>query len=257
MGKGEQKVATMSSTTLGQKCSDSCTIQTRFKVGQELVNVISRDQDYTFFKTDSGKIVHCVPVGSPQHQQLLSKCILELEHKLIDSPSEVLSKELEQRRTEMQFMLEYCPVDDTRSDGLSTDDAFGLENQSEDPSVSDEKVMHVTAGTFGDIKKYKEIELPEANSLFPRPIVRQYFRDGVLHRQNQKMHVMWIELFTDLIYVGAFAKTGHLIQKGYDWPSFLKFFLLFVPFLYRWRGQTMFHNTIHHESPIQKVLITY
>jgi hypothetical protein len=177
-----------------------------------------------------------------------------LEQKLSDSPTEALSKQLEQRRTEMQFMLEYCPIDETRSDGFSTDDAFGLEDlQSEDLSVSEEKVMHVTAASFGDIKKYQEIQLPEPNSLFPRPIVRQYFRDGVLHRQNQKMHVQWIELFTDLIYVGAFAKTGHLIQKGYDWSSFLRFILVFVPFLYRWRGQTMFHNTIHHESPIQKV----
>ncbi len=128
-------------------------MKTRFKVSNELVNVVGPDEEYSFYKTGKGKLVHIVPVGSNQHRQLLAKYILELEERQLEMPTEEVAKELEQKKTEMDFMIRYCAsLKEESIDGYSTDEAFGIEEEA--PSeISEEKLMHVTAATFGELTK--------------------------------------------------------------------------------------------------------
>jgi low temperature requirement protein LtrA len=80
-----------------------------------------------------------------------------------------------------------------------------------------------------------------------------------------------IELFCDLIFVGAITKTGHFIERGKEfskrdgvlqnidgagiitWSSFAKFVMAFVPIIQKWRSQTALLNHIRHKGALSKL----
>ena len=179
------------------------------------------------------------------------------------------------------FLKQNC-TQKAASDGADSTAFDGSDKESVGTSEESAEVIHVTAATFGQISKLKIIEHQKSHDLFPRPVIRQYIIDGVIHRANSHMHVPWLELFLDLIYVGTVQKAGHYIEKGGEvaatvlkevakfagsgdasggninklsWKMFLYFVLLFTPIMQRWRTQTYLFNQIMHHGPVPKVLV--
>ncbi|WP_430533938.1 low temperature requirement protein A [Listeria rocourtiae] len=58
--------------------------------------------------------------------------------------------------------------------------------------------------------------------------------------------VTWLELFFDLLFVGAIASVTHVLLHIEDGvvhgTIFWKFVLMFVPLWWAWGGQTLFIN---------------
>jgi low temperature requirement protein LtrA len=176
--------------------------------------------------------------------------------------------ERSKRHSDLDFLLKTCgselnisqeaesdtDLDEGDSDGLGD---LTLADDVKNNTFSNEfvnEVLDVSVQTFGEVRKLVIIQIPKENSLFSRPAIRQYFIGDVLHRQRHKMHVEWVELFFDLIYVGAFSKASHFIgDYGYGYKGFGKFYLTFIPILYRWRAYTILKNTFHDNSMVRKL----
>ncbi|KMT61933.1 low temperature requirement protein A [Paenilisteria newyorkensis] len=71
--------------------------------------------------------------------------------------------------------------------------------------------------------------------------------------------VTWLELFFDLLFVGAIASVTHVllyIEDGVvDASVFWKFVLMFVPLWWAWTGQTLFINRYGNDLLPQRLLI--
>ncbi|MBC2285670.1 low temperature requirement protein A [Listeria booriae] len=71
--------------------------------------------------------------------------------------------------------------------------------------------------------------------------------------------VTWLELFFDLLFVGAIASVTHVllhIEHGVlEWSVFWKFVLMFVPLWWAWTGQTLFINRYGNDLLPQRLLI--
>jgi hypothetical protein len=208
-------------------------IHTQFIVRGEIIKIIQSDDEYSQKQSKKGARIHIVPLGSLLHRYFLKESIQEISRLLLEVPKDELKISLEQRKKEYDFILEHGDQNDIDQEF----DEF-IEETSE-------TVIHCTAETFGTLRKLKIISLPVRSS---KPILRQYFINDVLYRQNEELKVEWVELFYDLIYVGAFQKAGKQIMKSYDWHHFHLFVLLCIPILFRWRGQTIISNTIHHHG---------
>ena len=96
-------------------------------------------------------------------------------------------------------------------------------------SIQDQEIVyHHSMAHFGSLEKIQLIQVVEKEHRVARiPILRQYFIDGVLHREEGEHKTSWTELFVDLIYVGCIAKAGHLIREDYSWHSVFQFILIF------------------------------
>ncbi|KAI9155844.1 hypothetical protein H9P43_008954 [Blastocladiella emersonii ATCC 22665] len=147
-------------------------------------------------------------------------------------------------------------------------DAYVSTNDAADSSSltsSQKEMIHVTASTFGELQRYQEIELDdEHEQLLRRPLVRQYFVDGVLHRAAKKMHVPWQELFQDLIYVAAIAKAGYVLHHDMSWAGLARFTLVYIPIFFHWTMMTLYnnrfvHNDLFHKfyTIVQMLCVTY
>ena len=272
-----------------------CQLRTRFKAGNEIIYVVKSEAEEIPQEaiTTSGERIRMVILGSPQHLEAIQVSINDLKWKiskfeLQNNPQkrEKAEEALQGREKELMFLKENCSRRSAESQATdATSTAFeGSEQGSTDGSFEESApVIHVTAETFGQIAKLKVIEHKKSYQLFPAPAIRQYIIDGVIHRSNHHMHVQWLELFIDLIYVGTVQKAGHYIEKGGEaatvvlnelsklagntgdisggtfnkltWKYFLYFVLIFGPILQRWRTQTYLVNQIRHAGPVPKVSI--
>ncbi len=59
-------------------------------------------------------------------------------------------------------------------------------------------------------------------------------------RHEESRHATWLELFSDLAFVAAVGKIGHVLVSHYDAGGVLAFLSLFIPVWWAWVGQTMF-----------------
>jgi hypothetical protein len=67
---------------------------------------------------------------------------------------------------------------------------------------------HMTNEMFGKLQSVREYDIKKKERLFRKPKLRQYYLNGVLHRSKEEFRTSSMELFADLIYVGAFGKAG-------------------------------------------------
>lgn len=187
-----------------------------------------------------------------------------------------LEKEMGQRLEELTFLQQNSPEEgddeannednnadeDDSNESITTDDIFGTEKEklgreftvNTTFSSTSDSALHVTSETFGQLKQLVVISHKTSEKAFRSPVPRQYFLNGVLHRENQTYEVQNIELFTDLIYIGCLGKCESLMKsQNFTWLSFLQLVLVLLPILSRWRQMTHLKNMIHHSDLAAKL----
>ncbi|KAJ3116929.1 hypothetical protein HDU96_008329 [Phlyctochytrium bullatum] len=97
--------------------------------------------------------------------------------------------------------------------------------------VEDATEEHFTAEEFGsanNIRLYDEKVATEATKffLFSKMRPRQFFIGNIMYREREARKVTWDELFMDLVFVGALAKTGHIVRVSSISPALLNQFTL-------------------------------
>ncbi|KAJ3369352.1 hypothetical protein HDU91_007273 [Kappamyces sp. JEL0680] len=265
-----------------------CALQTRFKIRDEWYNIVhcssQPESNFTSYVTGNGTRVNVVVLGSKRHFAILADAIHELNTKIktnelafldpnissdnirrrdIENRLKKLEAERTQRLTELAFLQENVSFDsestandESMDDGFDFGDTFGVSDSTSnvDSELPPQEVLHVTAENFGSLQRLKIIKHEKTEGLFKIPKPRQYFIGDVLHRENEHMKVAWLELFSDLVYVGAIGKAGHLIsENGYSWMGVLEFVLVMVPIFYRWKSFIALQNMIHHEDLTRKI----
>ncbi|KAJ3204344.1 hypothetical protein HDU67_009638 [Dinochytrium kinnereticum] len=132
------------------------------------------------------------------------------------------------------------------SDPLADDSTFA-ESIEEEPAAPtgpvhaldeilkvEEATDHFTAEEFGPVSNmrlYDEKVASEASKYFLFSMIRprQFFIGGVMYRERAERKVTWDELFMDLVFVGALAKTAHILRVSDMSTTLLnQFTLVFV-----------------------------
>ncbi|MBK8465357.1 MAG: low temperature requirement protein A [Chloracidobacterium sp.] len=90
---------------------------------------------------------------------------------------------------------------------------------------------------------------PESRRAKNRPRLR------TLEPTEGERHASWLELFFDLVFVLAVAKTAHILTGHTDWIGFLKFAALFFPIWYAWIGYTFYADRFETEEPTYRILM--
>ncbi|KAJ3323792.1 hypothetical protein HDV06_001162 [Boothiomyces sp. JEL0866] len=201
------------------KCT-SCVLRTKFKLNGEVIHVVQTEDE----QLDDNYLL----LGSREHIQAIEASISNVQSKIKTLQGRIATGQVDQLQLEnciaklqvceakqleeLDFLRENCApvVENPSSSGSETsydDDTLNrtaIDFESEEIlSITDtsEETIHVTSTTFGAIKKLEIIEIKKREGLYVPPVIRQYFKNGVLHRENEHMHVAWVELFIDLIYV--------------------------------------------------------
>ncbi|KAL7944349.1 bacterial low temperature requirement A domain-containing protein [Trichoderma barbatum] len=68
----------------------------------------------------------------------------------------------------------------------------------------------------------------ETTKLFKRPVIRQWFHQGLLWRASEQTEIMAIELFLDLVYVGIIHSNGEHMAEEATGYELLRFIITFV-----------------------------
>jgi hypothetical protein len=173
-----------------------------------------------------------------------------------------------QRKKEMAFLCANSSCSKPRRGSDATDMESDSDNQdsktdlkqfnttpgsSSADFLSEGKAIHVTAQNLGQISKLKLIKHEKPKKLFAYPALRQYFVDGILHRQEEELRVSPVDIFVDLIFVGAVSKAGHYIHDSPTWSSFFKAFSIIYLLLNIWTKLTVMNNHFYHEELSKKV----
>ncbi|KAI9027778.1 bacterial low temperature requirement A protein-domain-containing protein [Hyaloraphidium curvatum] len=182
----------------------------------------------------------CV-LGSKEHVKALSAKVAALDQQLSRFRKELGSAEAIHRRLTDEDIT--SAVHEHAKHTLdSTFGELGAQTQFIEKHT-DEAVL----GRFGTTKKkasedHVEGEITAGDVLFQRPRVKQYFKNGALHRSPEERKTSWLELFYDLIYVAVIAKLGHHFSPAPSWTTLDEYFVLFGPVLRTWFDWTSFNN---------------
>ncbi|GFP54159.1 hypothetical protein TASIC1_0003053700 [Trichoderma asperellum] len=68
----------------------------------------------------------------------------------------------------------------------------------------------------------------ETTKLFKRPVIKQWFHQGLLWRASEQTEVMAIELFLDLVYVGIIHSNGEHMAEEATGYELLRFVITFI-----------------------------
>ncbi|KAM0257835.1 hypothetical protein ACHAQJ_004139 [Trichoderma viride] len=68
----------------------------------------------------------------------------------------------------------------------------------------------------------------ETTKLFKRPVIRQWFHQGLLWRASEPTEIMAIELFLDLVYVGIIHSNGEHMAEEATGYELLRFVITFI-----------------------------
>lgn len=75
--------------------------------------------------------------------------------------------------------------------------------------------------------------------------------------QPSSRHASWLELFFDLIFVVAIAKTAHVLQHPHEGHiaviDYCKYLLILVPIWWAWVGATLFSTRFDCDDPLQRI----
>ncbi|KAI8906298.1 bacterial low temperature requirement A protein-domain-containing protein [Gorgonomyces haynaldii] len=242
--------------------STECSMSCRFVVGNSIVVVVHSDQNLADGReklTSSGKPIQYVVLGSQDHIAAVQSRLYELDAILATrqgDEKDKLSLEYEKRTTELQFLQDNYQ----QSTEEVLDDAFESVTTLEhsETTTEEEDVIHVSAETFGHLKKLKIIHVVEKRDrLLRAPKLRQYFIDQVLHREEHEHKTTWYELFVDLIYVGCIAKAGALLAPAYDTISLYQFVLVYAFIYQHWMAFTMYNNAYYHDDMFFRVFALF
>ncbi|MCB1025305.1 MAG: low temperature requirement protein A [Acidobacteria bacterium] len=75
-----------------------------------------------------------------------------------------------------------------------------------------------------------------------------------LDTEGSERHASWLELFFDLVFVLAVAKTAHILTSHTDPAGFLKFTVLFIPVWWSWVGYTFYADRFETNEAAYRVL---
>jgi hypothetical protein len=193
---------------MNDKATDKneCNIHTRFRIGRQIVLVVNEKESEAELVQVSqveANLIKKVVFGSAEHVDALSEAINKLRFAItantVDlSPKsvEILKKQLDQRQNEYDFLVQnHC---ESIEDNFDYEDGWAESEKEPEGTtlldnvlVNEDVILHVTSGEFGTITALKLIEMPRHTSLIQPPYVRQWYLDGVLHREKGKMHVPW------------------------------------------------------------------
>ncbi|KAJ3323793.1 hypothetical protein HDV06_001163 [Boothiomyces sp. JEL0866] len=259
-------------------------IRTRFRVNGKLYSVVASDEEMI-----DGE--DTIILGSPEHLRLVRENYYMITDKVElyesklnevkgDPDAELVLKGIlkvvyparDKIKRELDFLTENCKYKKSlaRKASVTPDDVSILTDSEHDQirlsvplldshtssmtSISEESIQ-VTPQTFEQMKKIEYIKITKKQGLFVPPQIRQYYIDNLLHREEDHLQVSWIEIFLDLIYVGAISKAGtYTLVANYNWISALKLLLLLNPILSHWRLNTVFYNNVYQEDMTRKLL---
>ncbi|KAK5997012.1 hypothetical protein PT974_02361 [Cladobotryum mycophilum] len=79
-----------------------------------------------------------------------------------------------------------------------------------------------------DTANYGAERRGETTKLFKRPVVKQWFHQGLLWRASEQTEIMAIELFLDLLYVGIIHSNGEHMAEDPTGHELLRFVITFI-----------------------------
>jgi hypothetical protein len=93
-------------------------------------------------------------------------------------------------------------------------------------------ISHGVASTPWHRLHRMENEPAHRQELFKIPRIRQYVSpEGEFVGKSNQLHASWLELFQDLIYVGAIGKIGHSLAADLTWSGLFHYTLMFFPLM--------------------------
>jgi low temperature requirement protein LtrA len=84
--------------------------------------------------------------------------------------------------------------------------------------------------------------------IFKQPILRSGYD------REKERHATWLELFYDLIFVGAVSQLASTLNQDYSPIGFLKFSALFVPVWWAWAGHTFYLTRFDSDDVGRRIL---
>ncbi|KAG8903841.1 hypothetical protein FRB99_002656 [Tulasnella sp. 403] len=183
--------------------------------------------------------------GSPEHVESLKQAhdfhtrrASELRKKHPDTYDEVhrirddldaLSRELE-KLTSKPVELEANFGKFGYSAHIRTHDADdGPETPNEKVKIDDDGIGKKGAETNTLASASSRKKKSTTMKLYKKPVLRQYFHQGLLYRAKDSEEVASFELFVDLLYVGIIAVNGDKATEDPTGNGFLRFCVTFIP----------------------------
>ncbi|CAG8519481.1 5356_t:CDS:2, partial [Paraglomus occultum] len=207
--------------------------------GQKVVVVKHEDE---IVSGGRGVYNYCV-LGSPDHVAALKVKVDELKE---------YSARLERERAEAV----------SRSESVTGElDRLVAElKQLGHADANSEQTIHATVHTFGNLPKLEIIADEEDRDylrLIRKPRVRQYWHDGVLHREAEERTMSYTELFWDLIFVGVVRIIGHTLVSDVSITSLKHYFLTFYPLWRLWTDVHTYLNVYSSDDLVQKFVLLW
>ncbi|EGR52249.1 uncharacterized protein TRIREDRAFT_53747 [Trichoderma reesei QM6a] len=97
----------------------------------------------------------------------------------------------------------------------------------------------------------------ETTKLFKRPVIRQWFHQGLLWRASEQTEVMAIELFLDLVYVGIIHSNGEHMAEEATARELLRFVITFVMTWKIWTDITLTLSWFETDDVVTRLEILF
>ncbi|KAL6698953.1 bacterial low temperature requirement A domain-containing protein [Trichoderma pleuroticola] len=97
----------------------------------------------------------------------------------------------------------------------------------------------------------------ETTKLFKRPVIRQWFHQGLLWRTSEQTEIMAIELFLDLVYVGIIHSNGEHMAEEATGYELLRFIITFVMTWRIWTSITLTLSWFETDDVVTRLEILF
>ncbi|KAL7937419.1 bacterial low temperature requirement A domain-containing protein [Trichoderma chlorosporum] len=97
----------------------------------------------------------------------------------------------------------------------------------------------------------------ETTKLFKRPVIRQWFHQGLLWRASEPTEIMAIELFLDLVYVGIIHSNGEHMAEEATGYELLRFFITFVMTWKIWTSVTLTLSWFETDDVVTRLQVLF
>ncbi|UKZ59020.1 uncharacterized protein TrAtP1_000340 [Trichoderma atroviride] len=97
----------------------------------------------------------------------------------------------------------------------------------------------------------------ETTKLFKRPVIRQWFHQGLMWRASEQTEVMAIELFLDLVYVGIIHSNGEHMAEEATGYELLRFVITFVMAWKIWTDITLTLSWFETDDVVTRLEILF
>ncbi|EHK24411.1 uncharacterized protein TRIVIDRAFT_29877 [Trichoderma virens Gv29-8] len=97
----------------------------------------------------------------------------------------------------------------------------------------------------------------ETTKLFKRPVIRQWFHQGLLWRASEQTEIMAIELFLDLVYVGIIHSNGEHMAEEATGYELLRFVITFVMTWRIWTSITLTLSWFESDDVVTRLEILF